>query len=324
LLAVFAALFSAGCIPDCVQEFYDERSDREGFTGVPAPPSFEEADEKTSVELASGSLFGPNSDEFRALREAAREDVGGGLVLGERVEVARTSWGALSRIAWRSGQEFGFGWHIRFEPTAKLDVLGAETAVPFGELIGEALSEGGAAINGGFFDEEGRPLDLVRGGGEDIRRFRSRGGSGVFVVGDEGGNIIHRDEWPVDAFAALQSIDRIVADGESLVSERATGRQRRAARAAVVIADEAVEFVAVAHGESLRGGPEQIEVGFASGFGLTLHEFADYLVAASGADRALNLDGGPSVHLRFVGDDEHYSLDAGGPTPSAIVALPAD
>jgi hypothetical protein len=307
-----------------VQEFYADRSDRAGFTGVPAPPSLDARDEKSTLELASGSLFAPDDGEFRALREAARGDAGGGLQVGDPIEIATTSWGTLLRVPWRSGQEFGFGWHVRLEPEATLDVLGTDAAVPFADLLGDALSKGGAAINGGFFDEEGRPLDLVRGGGEEIRRFRSGGGSGVFVVGEEGGNIIHRDEWPVDAYAALQSIDRIVADGESLVGSRGNRRERRAARAAVVIADGRVEFVVIAHGESLRGGPEQIHIGFASGFGLTLPEFADYLVAASDAERALNLDGGPSVHLRYYTDDQRYSLDAGGPTPSAIVAHPGE
>ncbi len=181
------------------------------------------------------------------------------------------------------------------ERPAALDhiVAGARSAQPF------------AAIDGGFYDLEGAPMGLVRTEGRDVSPLRETGGSGVLVVEGARARIVHRDAYaPNDAITdAVQSVDRIVSEGRSLVSARAS--QRRAARSAVALdARGALHLVvafdqrAIAHEEDAR-----ITLGSESGTtGPTLGQMAELLARSPedggvGAVEALGLDGGFSTSM---------------------------
>lgn len=300
---------------------------REPASGAAHGPSTHEEAGRDSFG-SPASVVAPGEDyrlvdrlEFLDLQRRARDEPTATLWVGEPTTIAEAPWGRFVRVPWRIGQEFGFGWHVIVTDTARLAVVGAARTREFDELLQEAAWPVLAAINGGFFDENDAPLDLIRASGREVHRLRRDGGSGVFTVSKGRADIVHRSERTDGAEHALQSIDRLILDGRSLIKASPGASGARAARSAVAITAEGVELVVVAHGESLRRGANRADVRFASGFGLTLGELADYLLAASSADKALNLDGGPSVQLRVKLGAHELVLDGGGPTASAIVVV---
>lgn len=312
-LSVFATvtILSFGC------SRHDDDSDSSRLAEPPQTAEMLRETSKGSVAISAGGSRLVNGAELEQLRELVRENPLDGLQVSEATEIAESEWGKLRRFSWRSGHEFGFGWHVRVSRTNSLHVIGAESTRPFESLLEESQQQVLAAINGGFFDDEGHPLDMVVSDGVVQTPLRSSGGSGVFVIRDGRADIVHVRASTRGARQALQSIDRIVEGGESLVRQAS---DLRAARAAVTIGPDGVELVVIAHGESVRSDGPTVNVGFASGFGLTLAEFADYLIRTGGPMKALNLDGGPSVQLRFMtSDGVMLRIDGGGPTASGIV-----
>lgn len=270
-----------------------------------------------SSRVAVGDGLLVNASELEQLRELARNDPTDGLRVSGEIEIATADWGVLRRYAWRAGEEFGFGWHVLVTREAALKVIGADRTRVYDTLLRESGLSILAAINGGFFDEDGLPLDMVVSDGVVLSPLRASGGSGIFVLRDGRANIVHRSTPTRGSTQSLQSIDRIIDGGRSLV-RRAS--DLRAARAAVTIGPDGVELVVIAHGESVRSEGSSVDVAFASGFGLTLGEFAEYLIQTSGATKALNLDGGPSVQLRYrTSAGTMLSINGGGPTATAIV-----
>jgi uncharacterized protein YigE (DUF2233 family) len=77
------------------------------------------------------------------------------------------------------------------------------------------------AINGAFYDDHG-PLGLVHTGERLVRKLRTNGGSGIFIVTGDQPSIVHRDRFtpPANLQLALQSIDRLVDEARSLVKPR--------------------------------------------------------------------------------------------------------
>lgn len=194
-----------------------------------------------------------------------------------------------------------------FPPGAKLEVLPAPVPQPLEQIARAAPGHACTAINGGFYDADGA-MGWVVHTGLEAAPLRPRGGSGVLLV-DDGPRIVHRDHATGRPREALQSIDRIVDDGRSLVS--AAARPDPDARSAVALRADGTVILAVVFAEQAvaRERPGRVELGPASSTtGLGLAAWAELLarpVADGGlaATTALNLDGGYSTSMAIhVGD----------------------
>lgn len=177
------------------------------------------------------------------------------------------------------------------------------------------------AIDGGFYDPSGRPLGLVRSGGTDHATLRPGGGSGVFYVEDGAPHIVHRDAYRArEAITdAVQSIDRLVAGGASLV--RANASPRRAARSAIAIGERGAIHLVVAFDERAIASeePARIVLDEESGTtGPTLGEMAALLISI-GAGDALGLDGGFSTSMTVKSTEHALRIEAFRATINAIL-----
>lgn len=141
--------------------------------------------------------------------------------------------------------------------------------------------------------------------------------------------IVHRDAYAAtDTIAfAVQSIDRLVDEGRSLVRETSTAR--RAARSALAIDRQKRLHFVVAFDERAIDRDEggQIALNTQSGStGPTLSEMAELLLrrpadGGIGAWTALGLDGGYSTNIEFKDADDHvFRVAAYRATINAIVA----
>jgi hypothetical protein len=138
-------------------------------------------------------------------------------------------------------------------------------------------------------------MGLVVSSGVESHALAANGGSGVVQFDSAGANIVHRDAWAPGATEALQSIDRLVDGGASLVHPRPDAH--RDARSAVAISDDRLWLVAAFAANNVTSGPDGIQLIRTVGEGMTLAEFADFLVVALGAKQALNLDGAVSTQM---------------------------
>lgn len=197
----------------------------------------------------------------------------------------------LSRQTWKDNGSSGFVYRARLDRDAKFEVRPADTIAPFSVLT-PACEDPWVAINGGFY-EDGKPMGLVVHEGKVVNPLSDRGGSGVLFTGPEGLDIVAKDAWAPGPAEALQSIDRLVDQGRNLVSPK----DDPAARSAIAIVDDAVEFIVAFDDRSLSGPKGPIKLKDTSHQGLTLARFADYLVQEVGADKAINLDGGVSTQM---------------------------
>ena len=214
------------------------------------------------------------------------------------------------------------GFEARVVPSAepaRLDAIVTSTKAPF------------AAINGGFYDRSGAAMGLVRAQGRDVIPLRKGGGSGVFVYADGAARIDHRDAYPSGApgQAALQSIDRIVSGGVSLV--KLGGSSRRAARSAVALDAEGGVHLVVAFDDAapLREEDGHIMLGPRSAStGPTLGQMAILLTRspeAGGvrASEALGLDGAVSTALMLDDGVRTLHVQPFNATINALVLSPA-
>lgn len=225
------------------------------------------------------------------------------LWVGEPLVLADEAGLRLEAQRWRDDGASGQLWRVRVPRSGSAEVRAGEGIVPLASLV---PADGGpwALVNGGFYDEMLRPMGLVVRDGEELAPLRQGGGSGVFAVDEGGVRIVHRDDYRGGASQALQSIDRLVDAGASVVRSR---NPDRAARAAIALTDEAMWLVVAAGDESIRRVDDGVWLRQTARRGLSLGAFAGYLVAELGADTALNLDGGGSVNLSVR--TESYSLD---------------
>ncbi len=164
------------------------------------------------------------------------------------------------------------------------------------------------AVNGGFFDTDGRSLGLRIGGGKVIQGLRKRVDWGVLTfraapsLGAPGrAAIIHSRDYQPDPTiaAALQVGPRI------LVAHQVPPLKPQASRRTAVAVDDSGRFVtivvtrarvaATALGEALAG------LGFAD---------------------ALLLDGGPSTQLSASVGDLDLEIEGGYAVPDVLVVLP--
>jgi uncharacterized protein YigE (DUF2233 family) len=194
---------------------------------------------------------------------------------------------------WTEGSERGWLVATRFPRDAVVEIVPADTAVRFSDLL-PTDNEDWAAINGGFYDETGAPMELVVSEGHIHHPLRARGGSGVLEADPLPARIVHRDAWQPGARMALQSIDRLVDAGQPLV---ASASEHRAARSAVVIGADAVWLVVTFSDTSAFRTDDGFQLQQTSGHGQTLRGFATLLVDHLRAEQALNLDGAVSTQL---------------------------
>lgn len=177
-----------------------------------------------------------------------------------------------------------------------------------------------ATINGGFYDRDLTPMGLVVSDGHERSTLRPGGGSGVFLETSDGPRIVHRSEPTTGATQALQSIDRLVDAGASVVNST---NERRAARSAVVVGSDSLWLVLVAADASVRSVPDGIWLRWTSRRGLPLYAFATYLVFATDAVTALNLDGGPSSSLTVRAAGQMFRVIGERGTINALQMRPA-
>jgi uncharacterized protein YigE (DUF2233 family) len=161
-----------------------------------------------------------------------------------------------------------------------------------------------AVINGGYFDEQSRPLGLIVSDGRQVNPLRSADW-GVLLVRGRRAEIVHtRQVRELEGVQqALQCGPRLVAEGRPLKLKPSAPEPRSA-----VGLDAAGRLVlaATTHG------------------GLTLAQFAAILARPEaegglGLSAALNLDGGPSSQMCVPG---RADLPGGWAMPSHLALLP--
>ncbi len=187
----------------------------------------------------------------------------------------------------------------------RLHVLPSDAPRPLSEIVaGAHPPQPFAAIDGGFYELDGRPMGLVRTAGRDVAPVGERGGSGILFVRGGVPGIVHRDAYDAGGVTeALPSIDRLVHAGASVVAPTASAR--RAARSAVAIDAEGAVHLVVAFDEAAVATERdaRIELGAeATRTGPTIAEWASILARSPeeggvGARDALGLDGGFSTSL---------------------------
>ena len=197
----------------------------------------------------------------------------------------------LTTRSWtgRDGQT-GPAWVVHLtNPT--LTVLPSDTLQPL-PAFSAPSTDTYVHINGGFYDPQAQAMSLVVHDGTVHNSLGS--GSGI-VTGPRPVAILHKDAWQPGPGEALQSIDRIVNDGTSLVSHRPDAR--RAARSIIAVADDGVFVAVLAHERSASAEGSTVHLSATSFLGPTLAEAADFAVNELGATAALNLDGAVSSAL---------------------------
>jgi hypothetical protein len=232
-------------------------------------------------------------------------------------EVTQPGWqGRLVEVTFSPGA----GRHVRVLPSAR--------PAPLREIVaGASPPQPYAAIDGGFYDTHSEPMGLVRAGGVDIHAVGEEGGSGVFFVESGAPRIVHVDAYvPSDSITeALQSIDRLVQDGSSVVSPAAS--QRRAARSAVAIDARGGLHLVIAFDERavLREEDARVELGpDATRSGPTIAQWAELLrrpvqEGGVGARDALGLDGGFSTSLVVKSEARALSVIAHNATINGLL-----
>lgn len=211
---------------------------------------------------------------------------------------------------------------VTFARGSAVRVIPSDGPRPLDAIVGPAgAPQPFAAIDGGFYDLEGDPLGLVRTGARDVSALRPGGGSGVLVVERGVPRVVHRDAYRSSSAIteAVQSIDRIVRDGASLVGPRAS--QRRAARSAFAIGAAGELHLVVAFDARAIAEEEvaRIVLDEDSGTtGPTLGEMAELLIAL-GARDALGLDGGFSTSLTVKSAERALRVEAYRATINAVL-----
>ncbi len=226
---------------------------------------------------------------------------------------------ALERQRWSLGTSEGWIWRVTLPRTGQIKVLAAEAVTSFERFLPGDPGPW-AVINGGFYDRDGTAMGLVVADGIEYGAFRRGGGSGVLELRKDGPRIIHHSAYAPGATQALQSIDRIVANGVTLVKRRSGAR--RAARSAIALSEDTIFLILAAQDESLSGSADQVRVNFAAGSGLPLWALADYVATHTDARSALNLDGSVSAQLAARIDGKNYAIRAMRGTINAIAVRP--
>lgn len=274
----------------------------------------------------------PSASARRGAEDAPRDEAPTRVV-----EQTRAAQASMTLSVRRVSQP---GWEGRlvvasFSPGAgrRARVLPSERPRPLDAIVAErSPPQPFAAIDGGFYDPHGEPMGLVRTGGEDRHPLTDTGGSGVFLVEDGRPRIVHRDAYASRPaiHEALQSIDRLVSEGESLVS--ASASRRRAARSAVALDADGGLHLVVAFDERAVAdeGPAHVALGAeATRTGPTLGQMARLLIRAPeeggvGAVEALGLDGGLSTSLVVKSAERSLRIEPYRATINALLVTAAE
>ncbi len=226
----------------------------------------------------------------------------------------------VERQRWYLDAASGWVWRARVPLPVQLRVAAAATVRPFQDFLPED-SGPWVAINGGFYDVDGTAMGLVVADGQVAAPYRLGGGSGILELRDGDLRIVHRSQYQPGAQQALQSIDRIVAGGRSLVGRRAGARST--ARSVVALSDRSLWLMLVAGNGQVPAGSGRIVLHAAATAGLPLWAVADYILLATDASEALNLDGSVSAQLAArVGSFELHLQGIRG-TINALLMRPA-
>jgi hypothetical protein len=158
-----------------------------------------------------------------------------------------------------------------------------------------------AAVNGGFFDTDGRPLGLRIAGGRVVLKLRPRVDWGVLVVRDRRARIVHSREYRPDpaVSAAIQVGPRLLVAGKPL-----SLKPQRARRTAVAL-----------------DGEGRLLTLIASQGRMDARELAE-LLADRGFASALLLDGGSSTQLSAWVGDTGVEVPGGYAVPDLLLILP--
>jgi hypothetical protein len=191
---------------------------------------------------------------------------------------------------------------IRFDLArfaAEVVVLGPDrprTAAALREEMG-----GSAAVNGGFFDEDWRPLGLRIMSGKTMVALRPRVDWGVLFLRRGRARIVHSREFRPDPTIeqAIQVGPRLVVDGQPLrlkpqVARRTAVALDREGRWMTLIATHAPA-------DAMRLAELLVQLGF---------------------DSAVMFDGGPSSQLSAALGDLHLELRGGYAVPDVLLMRP--
>ncbi len=242
---------------------------------------------------------------------------GAALELSPPVQRLESGGLRLEEQAWRQGDEAGLAWRVSVALPGHASVSAVHSVADFSALLPKDAGPW-AAINGGFYDVGREAMGLVVSAGQERAALQKSGGSGVFFVGPTGPRVVHRDAWAPGPTEALQSIDRLIEQGASLVNKL---EGNRAARSAVVVGKERLWIVALAASTAAPGARE-ITLDHTIGHGLTLGVFAQYLLQATDAVEALNLDGAVSTQLSVVTPEGRFDVHGERGTINAVVLRP--
>jgi hypothetical protein len=226
---------------------------------------------------------------------------------------------SIDRQRWIFGRISGFAWRAHTPLPGRVRVIPSDHVNSLDQFLPKGEGPW-AIINGGFYDIDGKAMGVVVADGKLHSPFRLGGGSGIFEVTKHGPRIIHRSTYVPGASQALQSIDRIIAQGKSLVNRRTDARAT--ARSAVAITDDEVFFIVLAQDESIVGHGDNVQLSFASRYGLPLWAFSEYVLKSTAANAVLNLDGSISTQFAArIGGREIRVRGLGG-TINALIMSP--
>jgi uncharacterized protein YigE (DUF2233 family) len=182
----------------------------------------------------------------------------------------------------------------------RVDVLVPGARAPLTAAHARAQEAAIAAVNGGFFDTEGRPLGLRIAGGKTVLGLRPRVDWGVLEVRRDHARIVHSRAYAPspEILAAVQVGPRILVDGKVPTLKPQTARRTAVALGAdgrhLTIVVTRTRVLAVDLGRALA------ELGFSD---------------------ALMLDGGPSTQLSLAAGGFSLDVPGGYPVPDLLVVL---
>ena len=279
-----------------------------------------QATEPPGIELEQQVSTDPQSpqQEPETAEPVAPQPIGEDLFVWPTEVMLETDGLVLERQAWQLGNLRGRAWRVRLPTSGTVRIEPAEEIAAFTDFL--PGDEGPwAAINGGFYDRDLAPMGLVVADGVEHHPLRSNGGSGVFAMTENGPTILHRTDWEPGPVQALQSIDRLIDAGASVVSSR---DDRGAARSAVAVGPDHLWLIVAASDDSIRVVPDGVWLRWTARSGLPLWAFADYILGTTNALSALNLDGGGSTNLVVKTRAQQFRVIGERGTINAIVVRP--
>ena len=206
--------------------------------------------------------------------------------------------------------------------TAKLAFVEAEQGMEKTSAIA-GRTKAVAAVNGGYFTKEGRPLGILKIGGKT--RSAATAGRGAVGIDGKGGFHFRRleggSEWP-EVEEALGGVPLLVAAGRVAEFEKAAHLEARHPRTAIGVTAKQRVLLVVVDGRTAEAA------------GMSCAELAAFLIEL-GCTEALNLDGGGSSTLwvrgkpeagvaSFPSDNRKYDHAGERAVANAVVVLAKD